>query len=60
VKTLAAADLLEDLALRAEMDELHNLAERLSGRAIELRQEIFGELKLMTRQPKGLVEGALR
>ena len=60
VTHLAAANLLDDMALAAEMDERPELAERLSVRAIEQRLEISNVLKLTTPQPQGLVVGTFR
>jgi len=60
VKHLTVADLLDDLALAAEMSDRPNLAERMTLRAIELRQEIFHLTRQFTREPKGRVDGSMR
>jgi len=60
VLNLSTADLLDNLALAAEMDEKSNFAERMTLRAIELRQEIFHLTRQFTREPKGRVDGSFR
>ncbi|KKN31637.1 hypothetical protein LCGC14_0821860 [marine sediment metagenome] len=60
VLNLSTADLLDNLALAAEMDEKSNFAERMTLRAIELRQEIFHLTREFTREPKGRIDGAMR
>ncbi len=60
VLNLAAADLLDNLALAAELDERPIIAERMTLRAIELRQEIFHLTRQFTREPKGRVDGSFR
>ncbi len=60
VLNLATSDLLDNLALRAELDDRPELAERMTLRAIELRQEIFHLTRQFTREPKGRVDGSFR
>lgn len=54
------AEALDRMALTAERDERHDLALRLSGRAIEARDEVAGEMKLRMPELKGLVQGTFR